>query len=760
MAGDVERRAYAVLGIVQGVGFRPFVHALATRLDLRGFVANRGGRVEIEVEGSPEALARFEQALSASAPPLARLESITARVVPVRGDVRFEVAPSRRDGAAAPVFPPDAATCGPCLAELFDPHGRRYRYPFITCTACGPRLTVVTGSPYDRERTTMAAFAMCAACRAEYEDPADRRFHAETIACAACGPSLRFTGPGGLSVRGDPIVETARALGAGGIVAVKGLGGFHLACAADDPAAVRELRRRKHRDDKPFAVMVGSIERARELCEVSPAEAALLEGPAAPIVLLRIRSTEGIDAAGIAPHAARLGLFLPYTPVHHLLLAARDGRPMVLTSGNLSDEPIATGNTEALTRLGGVADAFLLHDRAIHVRCDDSVVRQARGEPILVRRSRGYAPSMIALPFACDEPILAVGGQLKNTFAMGHRGHAILSHYIGDLDDLLALDAFERDLRLYEELFDAAPRIVAHDLHPDYASTRLALARPGVRTVGVQHHHAHLAACLAEHGVEGPAIGIIWDGAGWGPDGTVWGGEFLVGDRRGVRRAGHFRGVRLPGGDAAVREPWRMALAYLLDAGQDAGRALARIPAARRAAVERLLGTGFNSPVTSSVGRLFDAVAALCAAVDGVTFEGQAAMRLEALAEGGPPAPDPYPFSIQRGSGAGMFEVDTRPLVAAVEADCRAGAPAGVIAGRFHAGLARIARAAAVELRDQTGISRVACSGGVFLNGILTGAVQTALVNEGFQVYCHHMVSPGDGGLCLGQLAVAATAEA
>lgn len=758
MAGSVERRAFDVLGIVQGVGFRPFVHALATRLDLRGFVANRGGRVEIEAEGTPEALAAFERELSASAPPLARVDSIRTHPVPLRGDAGFRIAASRDDGAAAPIFPPDAATCGRCLSELFEPSNRRYRYPFITCTACGPRLTVVTGSPYDRERTTMAGFELCAACRAEYEDPADRRFHAETIACAACGPALRFTGADGVPVGGDPVIEAARALDDGRIVAVKGLGGFHLACAAEAPAAVIELRRRKHRDDKPFALMVGSLERARDLCHVTPEDAALLGGPSAPIVLLRRRSG-GLDTEVVAPQAARLGLFLPYTPVHHLLMHARDGRPMVLTSGNLSDEPIATGNAEAMSRLRGVADAFLLHDRPIRVRCDDSVVRQARLGPILVRRSRGYAPSTIALAFRCPEPTLAVGGQLKNTFALGSRNQAILSHHIGDLDDLLALEAFERDLGLYERLFDASPQIVAHDLHPDYASTRVALARPGVRTVGVQHHHAHLAACLAEHRVETPAIGIIWDGAGWGPDGAVWGGEFLVGDRTGARRAAHFRYVRLPGGDAAAREPWRMALAHLRDAGVDAGRALARIPGARRAAVERLLATGFNSPMTSSVGRLFDAAAALCAAADGVTFEGQAAMRLEALAEGAPAEAAPYPFSIVEGSGASMLEVDTRPLIAAVEADSRGGVPPAVIAARFHAALVRIATTVAVELRARTGVTRAACSGGVFLNGILTDGIRAALVNEGFEVYCHHMVSPGDGGLSLGQLAVAAAAR-
>jgi hydrogenase maturation protein HypF len=757
----VERRAIEIVGVVQGVGFRPFVHTLATRLNLRGFVTNHGGRVEVEVEGEREALARFEHELVASAPALARIESIVARSLTLRGDADFRIAPSVVEPNPTVYISPDISTCEACLAELFDPHDRRYRYPFINCTACGPRLTIVTGSPYDRERTTMAVFTMCGRCRAEYEDPADRRFHAEPIACPVCGPRITVVDRAGREVDGDPIAVTAAALTAGRIVAIKGLGGFHLACDAASEPAVAELRRRKHRDEKPFAVMVADVAAARALCDASAEEWDLLESPARPIVLLQQRIDERARIAdAVAPQTPRLGVMLPYTPLHHLLLSAVHGAALVMTSGNRSDEPIAITNDDALGRLRDIADLFLIHDRDIHVRCEDSVVRIAGASPLIVRRSRGYAPAPIRLPFNCELPALAVGGQMKNTFALGVGTHAFISHHGGDLDEFLAFEAFERDIELYERTFAVAPRVIAHDLHPDYASTRYARNRGGVTHVPVQHHHAHIASCMAEHGVEAPVIGVAWDGAGWGADGAVWGGEFLVGDRAHVERAAHFRYVALPGGDRAAREPWRMALAHLRDAGVDSDDALTAIPLESRRAVRQMIERELNAPLTSSVGRLFDAVAVLCGGTAAMTFEGQAAMWLEALAE---QSNDREPYACGYTESAeprGPSTIDTRPLVRAVEEQRRRGVAPAVIARRFHATLAAIVRHMAHAIRARTGLTRVALSGGVFLNGILAVDVETQLVADGFAVYRHRVVSPGDGGLSLGQLAVAAAVAA
>ncbi len=750
----MQRRAFDIRGVVQGVGFRPFVHGVATRLALRGFVANHGGLVAVEVEGDPSALAEFERELIAGAPPLARIHSIATRQLQIRGDTHFQIADSGAAAGSAVLVPPDAATCDACLDELGDPSDRRYRYPFINCTACGPRLTIITGSPYDRAQTTMARFEMCANCRTEYESPGNRRFHAEPIACPACGPSLQAIDADGRGVD-DPIAAAAAALSAGQIVAIKGLGGFHLACDAGNSEAIAALRSRKHRDDKPFAVMVTDGADADRLCELSEEEAALLGSSARPIVLLKQRAhAAAVIASAVAPEHTRLGVMLPYTPLHHLLMRAVGGRPLVMTSGNRSDEPIAVDNAEAIARLRGIADLWLLHDREIRVRCEDSVVRRAGGRPIVIRRSRGWAPAPTALSFDCPLPILAVGGQLKNTFALAHGHTAIVSHHAGDLDDLTAFDAFERDVALYEQLFDLTPAIVAHDLHPDYASTRFALDRPGVDIIGVQHHHAHVASCMAEHGLEGPVIGLAWDGAGWGPDGCVWGGEFLIADRAGFERAAHFRYVAQPGGDRAAREPWRMAFSHLRDAGIDDNRALAGLDRSMRGVVRQMIEQRLNAPMTSSVGRLFDAVASLCGAAPVMTFEGQAAMWLEALAE---QSDDDvvYQVGVENDLEWPLI-VDTRPLVRALHTDVTNAVTPSVIARRFHTTLAQAAVAVARSLRDRTGIADIALSGGVFANGILTVEVETQLVSEGFRVYRHQEMPPGDGGLSLGQVAVAA----
>ncbi|MEO7132729.1 MAG: carbamoyltransferase HypF [Vicinamibacterales bacterium] len=750
----MERRAFDIRGVVQGVGFRPFVHAMARRLNLTGFVANQGARVAIEVEGQPDALAQFEHALIAGAPPLARIESVSRRDLAVRGDASFQIVNSitRRD--AAVYVSPDAATCDACLTELFDPTDRRYLYPCINCTACGPRLTIITGSPYDRAQTTMARFEMCADCRAEYQSPGDRRFHAEPIACHACGPTLAAIDAAGGDT-GPAIEAAAGAIRAGRIVAVKGLGGFHLACDAGNNSAVAALRSRKHRDHKPFAVMVADLVAAEAVCEVSDDEATLLRSAARPIVLLK-KKARGADsiAAAVAPDQTRLGLMLPYTPLHHLLMAMVNGRALVMTSGNLSDEPIAIDNDAARDRLRGIADLWLLHDRDIRVRCEDSVVRHAGHGPILIRRSRGWAPAPMALSFACAAPMLAVGGHLKNTFALAAARTAFVSHHNGDLDEVIALEAFERDVSLYEELLNVRPEIIAHDLHPDYASTRYALARSGITAIGVQHHHAHIASCMAEHGLDAPVIGIAWDGAGWGPDGTVWGGEFLVAERGGFERAAHFRNIAQPGGDRAAREPWRMALAHLRDAGIDDDGALAGIQPSARRVIRRMVDRGINTPMTSSVGRLFDAVAALCGAAPEMTYEGQAAMWLESLAEQSDAA-GAYAFEIDDAGGAPLV-IDTRPLIRGLHAHARAGIAPAIIARRFHTTLGAIAASVAHVARDRTGIDGVVLSGGVFANAILLVEVETALASAGMKVYRHQNMPPGDGGLCLGQIAVAA----
>lgn len=768
-----ERRAIAVQGVVQGVGFRPFVYTLATRLALRGFVRNRSGGVWIEVEGDTPALDHFLHELADRPPPLAQIEQLAWEPQPVRGEESFRIESSEASGG--PVFVgPDVATCRDCLAELFDPADRRYRYPFLNCTNCGPRLTIITGAPYDRPRTTMAGFAMCPACRAEYEDPRNRRFHAQPTCCPACGPRLTLRDARGAALAvEDPLRQFTAMLLAGKIGALKGLGGYHLACDATIATAVAELRQRKHRDEKPFAVMVQNAAVAAELAEVSDAERQLLESPRRPIVLLRSRRDTPL-AAGVAPGNPFVGIMLPYTPLHHLLLSEAAGRPLVMTSGNRSDEPIAYEDDDALARLQGIADVFLTHDRPIHVRCDDSVTRiipeasaaGTRSEEQPIRRSRGYAPQPLLLPFECPRPILAVGGQLKGTFALGRGRHAFLSHHLGDLDHYEAFRAFEKDIALYEQLFAVIPGVIAHDLHPDYASTRhvqqrLALARRDVMyagtqiaAMGVQHHHAHVASCMAENGLTSPVIGVAFDGTGYGSDGAIWGGEFLVGTYHGFRRAAHLRYVGMPGGDQAIREPWRMALAHLHDANLSGTPLQERIDRESQRVLGQMLERRLQTPLTSSAGRLFDAVASLAGVRDRVTFEGQAAMELEWLTAD-VPEDGVYPFDYENRE-EDVTEVDTRPLIRSVVQDVRRGVSAAMIARRFHSSLVEMIAEICGRLRRQTGLLDVALSGGVFLNVVLTREVSARLADEGFHVYRHRRVPPNDGGLSLGQLAIAA----
>jgi hydrogenase maturation protein HypF len=767
----MERRAIAVHGVVQGVGFRPFVHGLASRLELFGFVKNRAGGVWIEVEGNAGSLDHFLTELATKPPPLARIDHLTCERRPPQGDRQFRIQPSEVESPGPIFVSPDVATCADCLAELLDPADRRHRYPFLNCTNCGPRLTIVTGAPYDRQRTTMAEFVMCAACRAEYDDPADRRFHAQPTCCPACGPRLQvLNGRGRPAATADPVASFTAALLAGQIGALKGLGGYHLACDARSGAVVSELRRRKHRDERPFAVMVADGAAAEALCEVQPAEREFLLSVRRPIVLLRKRPGAAV-AEEVAPRNPFLGVLLPYTPLHHLLLRAMEGVPLVMTSGNRSDEPIAYEDQDAVERLAGIADLFLTHDRPIRVRCDDSVTRVVDGGELPLRRSRGYAPQPIPLPMECPLPILAVGGQLKGTFALGRGRHAFLSHHLGDLDHYGAYRAFVKDIALYEQLFAIQPRVVAHDLHPDYASTRYALERAqasrgrqppegaSIELLAVQHHHAHVASCMAEHGLLEPVIGVSFDGTGWGTDGAVWGGEFLVGDYRQFRRAAHLRYVGMPGGDQAIREPWRMALAHLMDASWADDHLASRVPAAALRAARKMLERQFHTPLTSSAGRLFDAVAALARVRDRVSFEGQAAMELEWLAA--EVATDgAYPFDVEEmvegNNPISTLVVDTRPIIRAVARDASRGTDAKLIARRFHSTMVEMIAAVCDRLRQVTGLEAVVVSGGVFMNALLTHEAGGRLRRAGFRVYCHRLAPPNDGGLSLGQLAIAA----
>lgn len=756
----MERRAIVVHGIVQGVGFRPFVHNLATRLELRGFVKNRSGGVLIEIEGDPRSLDAFLAELARQPPPLAQVQQVTWESQPPRGDREFHIDLSDRD-AAGPIFvSPDIATCADCLAELANPADRRHGYPFLNCTNCGPRLTIITSAPYDRPRTTMASFAMCAACRAEYDNPADRRFHAQPTACPRCGPQLRLVHAGGAATKtADPLAKFAAALRGGRIGALKGLGGYHLVCDAESQSAVAELRRRKHRDEKPFAIMAPDLAAAAAICFVEPAERRLLQSAHAPIVLLRRRDGCAV-ADAVAPRNPLLGVLLPYTPLHHLLMRATGGMLLVMTSGNRADEPIAYRDADVLTQLNGIADLFLMHDRPIHVRCDDSVLRIVDGGELPVRRSRGYAPRPIELPLECNRDLLAVGGQLKATFALGRGRHAFLSHHLGDLDYHEVCQAFVKEVASYEQLFGMQPACLVHDLHPEYATTRYVRNRveeQGIAALAVQHHHAHFAAGMAENGLREAAIGVIFDGAGYGPDGTVWGGEFLVGDYRSFERAAHLRCVGMPGGDQAIRQPWRMALAHLLDAEAGIDSLVVRIPGARRRTIEQMLRQRLNTPATSSAGRLFDAVASLVGVRDEVSYEGQAAIELEWLATG--VVPDgAYPFTVAQppNEAAAPLVIDTRPLIKAIASEVVNGVEPARIARRFHSTMVDLVAAVCARIRARTGLEAVVLSGGVFLNALLTTEASARLRASGFRVFRHHQVPPNDGGLSLGQLAVAA----
>jgi hydrogenase maturation protein HypF len=744
VAGARRVRA-RVDGIVQGVGFRPYVHRLTRELGLGGFVRNDEHGVVLEVEGAPEAVAAFFERLPRDAPPLARIERVEPVDVLPRGDRAFAIRASAALGAARAQVAPDVATCPDCLRELRDPADRRYRYPFVNCTNCGPRFTIVRGVPYDRARTTMAGFAMCGACRAEYEDPADRRFHAQPNACPVCGPRLRLEG-----AAGEPLAVVADALRAGAIVAVKGLGGFHLACRAGDERAVATLRARKHREDKPFALMAAGLAEARELVALEEEAAALLCGPERPIVLAP-RLDGAPVAEAVAPGARELGVMLPYSPLHHLLIGDA-GCPLVMTSGNVSDEPIAYEDGDALLRLASIADVFLLHDRPIHTRTDDSVLRVVRGCGQMLRRSRGHVPAALDLGVDAPVPVLGCGAELKSTFCLARGRRAWVGHHVGDLRNEATWRSFTEGVAHFERLFAVAPRVVAHDLHPDYLSTRYALERDELMPVGVQHHHAHLAACLAEHGVAAPAVGAIFDGVGWGLDGTAWGGELLAGDLGGFERLGHLWPASLPGGDRAAREPWRMACAWLVAAGEAEppvpGALRDRVDPARWRAIASMARSGDAAPPTTSAGRLFDAVAALCGLRVQNRYEGQAAIELEAAAW----RDERSAYELPTVGG----DLDARVLVRAVRDDLAAGAPAGAVAARFHRGLARVTADWCAAAAGERGCEVVVLSGGVFQNALLLEATAARLEALGLRVLTPEALPPNDGGIAYGQAAVAA----
>jgi hydrogenase maturation protein HypF len=758
----MARRIIIVKGVVQGVGFRPFVHELACRLGLKGFVRNEGGKVLIEAEGSDSSLNRFMTELSRGAPPLAHIDEITWLPQADEGTGQFSIDASRNGSVDSILISPDVATCDDCISELLDPADRRFAYPLLNCTNCGPRLTIITAAPYDRPRTTMADFPMCEDCSREYYNPSDRRFHAQPIACSVCGPRFAAADATGEELATpNPIAHIAAAILACSIVAVKGIGGYHLVCDARNEMAVKKLRERKHRDAKPFAVMVPHCDAARRFCEVSVPEKALLESAARPIVLLRRRDSDIAD--DVAPKNRYLGVMLPYAPVHHLLMLALGNIPLVMTSGNSSDAPIAYNDDDAMNRLHGLADFFLTHNRRIHVRSDDSVMRVIGALPLPVRRSRGYAPAPIILPISCHRPTLALGGHLKTTFALGRERQAILSHHLGDLEYYEAYRAYVDAISHYERLFAFAPEVIAHDLHPDYATSRYADERKTpIKRLAVQHHHAHMASCMAEHGLEEPVIGVVFDGAGLGTDKAVWGGEFLIGDYRAYRRAAHLRYVPLPGGEQAIREPWRMALAHLLDSGIAAGSFGDDVPTKAVDAVRRIIKRRFTSQNTSSTGRLFDAVAALARVRYRVEYEGQAAMELEWLATDVPPSGS-YPFDISSSMDDHpqdtALEIDTRPLITAIAADVRSGLAAAIVARRFHSTLVEVVAQTCKRLRNESGIECVALSGGVFMNALLLNESVSQLTTDGFRVYRHEQVPPNDGGLCLGQLAIAAALQ-
>ena len=743
--------------MVQGVGFRPFVYQLATKHKLTGWVLNTSGDVKIEVEGEREALERFLVELESKAPPLARIEGITTVSAPPVGYTQFEIRRSLEQEGRYQLVSPDIATCDACKREFLSPGDRRYRYPFTNCTNCGPRFTIIEDIPYDRPKTTMRRFVMCPDCQREYDEPLDRRFHAQPNACPRCGPSLELVDGKGKTVTvEDVIATTSKLLKEGKIIAIKGLGGFHLACDATSDGAVELLRARKRRPYKPLAIMVATLEQVTEHCFVSVEEEKLLTSPQCPIVLMRWKHDSPVSRK-VAPGLKYLGVMLPYTPLHHLLLR-ETGLPLVMTSGNISEEPIAKDNDEALRRLEGIADYFVLHNRDIHARYDDSVAMVELEKPQLIRRARGYAPYPIHLPFRTEKQVLACGAELKNTFCITKEDHAFISQHIGDMENLETLEHFENTIELYKKLFRLEPEIVAHDLHPEYLSTKYAKERVGGLTlVGVQHHHAHIVSCMVENGVQEPVIGVAFDGTGYGSDGTIWGGEFLVADYKGFERVGHLEYVPMPGGAAAIERPYRMAFSYIFTLlGEKALKQelpfLRDINRFEKEVMRQQIEKGINCPLTSSCGRLFDGVSALLGIRGRVDYEAQAAVELEMAAPDETDEAEAYPFSIVEQDGVKIVKL--KDLFEAIIHDVGR-LPVATISLRFHYTVAKMIARMCQLIANERSLHKVALSGGVFQNRLLLRLTVAALEKEGFEVLTHSLVPTNDGGISLGQAVIA-----
>lgn len=759
---EVRRAAFVVRGVVQGVGFRPFIYRLATEESLAGFIGNDTNGVAIEVEGPTERISAFIARLRAEQPPLARIDSVAEREIALRGETGFRIVASEVLGRVSTGIPADAATCPDCLRELLDPSDRRYRYPFLNCTNCGPRFTITRRIPYDRPQTSMAKFSMCPECQREYDDPMNRRFHAQPNACSACGPRVWLVGADRAEIpTEDAVAACIDRLVAGQIMAIKGIGGFQLSVDATNDTAVMRLRERKHRYGKPLAVMVRDLEAARAVCKLTEEEEALLTTPARPIVLAQRREGCGI-AEGVAPGVPWLGVYLPYAPLQHLLFADPRVRSLVMTSANLSEEPIAIDNDEALARLGEIADVFLMHDREILQRCDDSVAAVVDGAPQLVRRARGFVPLGLTLPF--DAPLLlAVGGHLKNVFALASGRFAYQSQHLGDLENLTGLEFFRESLDHLMRTFEIEPEAIIHDLHPGYLSTEWAkewATERGVPLIAVQHHHAHVAGCMAEHNLEGQVIGLALDGTGYGTDGKIWGGEVLIARLEGFMRFAHLEYVPMPGGEAAIKEPWRMAFAALRAAGFELESTAELTGASKQKArvLDRMMERGVNAPLTSSLGRLFDAVAAAVLGQRVVDYEAQAAIELEGIAVDELDDEPGYLMKFLGGDWTARepMRISAAPLWHELVKDLRSGVSKARIAARFHAGVAAGFVQAVVMARAATGVSQVALSGGCMHNRRLARLLRTKLEAVGFEVFQHVQVSPGDGGLSYGQVVVAA----
>jgi hydrogenase maturation protein HypF len=747
----------SVLGVVQGVGFRPFIYQLAHKHNLRGWVFNTSGAVKIEVEGAAKDIERFLKDIPRLAPPVAHIEEIKSEPGTPAGYADFEIRPSLPEAGRYQLVSPDIATCPKCLHEIFDPFDRRYRYPFTNCTNCGPRFTIINDIPYDRPNTTMSGFTMCPECQSEYDDPANRRFHAQPNACPVCGPHLELTDNTGASVTcDDAVLEAACIIKKGAIIAVKGLGGFLLACDATNEAAVNRLRERKHRPAKPLAVMVASLPEVRKHASTSDEEAKLLSSTAAPIVLVKWKP-ESTIAKAVAPGLKYIGLMLPYTPLHHLLV--RDmGRPLVMTSGNISEEPIAKDNDEALKRLGGIADYFLLHNRDIRGRYDDSVMLFEAGSPRFARRARGFAPYPVKLPFHGAQ-VLACGAEEKNTFCLTRDNYAFVSQHIGDMENMETMDHFTGTMGLYEELFKIKPELIAHDLHPEYLPTKYAkdlAAKERLPLFPVQHHHAHIASCLAENGITDKVIGVALDGTGFGTDGRIWGGEFMAADLKGFERLAHLEYLPLPGGAQAIKKPARAALGYLIALGIPLDKSLPVMQYVTGEEVDIIreqVRKNLNAPLTSSMGRLFDVAAGLTGVRGVIDYEAQAAIDLETCAGDAPEETKDYPFSLAEENGITIIKL--HDLLAALIKDIHDKISKEAIAARFHNTIARMILEACQHVTAKTGLKKAALSGGVFQNRLLFKQTITLLESAGFEVYTHHQVPCNDGGISLGQAAIA-----